>query len=222
MTRRTLHTRDFGFTLIEVVTVLAILAVVSTMGTLALFRVDQQWRAAYARTELNAAAGIIFDRIRADVDSLLSPLRTGAVIDGEDATYSETDDSNLYWRQTFADDQCTLPVEEFDTARRIPVRERVTYRVARDGNVPVLVRETQPLNATEETEETEAPAAPPVTTSDTGALEFNVEYLREGQWQETWNGPGAPAALRISVTLMNVRRPFEQVARKTIIPVHVD
>jgi prepilin-type N-terminal cleavage/methylation domain-containing protein len=211
-----------GFTLIEVLTVLAVLSVVSTLGTMAYFRVDQYWRAAHARTELHAAADAIFARIRADFDSLLSPMRTGAVLKGEDARYEVTDEANRYFRAAFADDRCTFPVEVYDPVRQVPVRQRVTYRIARDGQPPQLVRESRPLTVAGETETPVAETAPALPASRTGALDLNIEYLRDGEWRDSWDSPGAPDALRVSITLMDALRPYEQISRKVIIPVYVD
>lgn len=210
-----------GFTLVELVTVLAILAVVSTMGTMAYFQVDQQWRQAHTRTELHAAADAIFAQMHDDLNGLLSPLRTGAVIEGENDDYAETDEASRYWRITFADDEVTLPVEVYDTARQFAVRQRVTYRVARDTDPPTLLRDTAPLQA-KEAEDEETTAAPVLPASRAGVLALNIEYARDGQWQDAWEGAGTPEAIRVSLTLLDSLRPYVQVSRKTVIPIHVD
>lgn len=209
--------QDRGFTLVELITVLAVLTVVSTLGTMAYLQIDGRWRSVHKRTELHAAADAIFAQMRGDFANLLAPRRTGLALSGETATYRD-EDIGGYWQVAFDDDRLILPVELFNSAEGVAERRRVMYRIDREPPLPVLVRSEGPLDAA--VPAGAAMALPPGRAP--GVLAMAIEYLQDGEWGRTWDRAGAPDAVRVSLTLRDRNRPDEQIARRAVFAVQVD
>ena len=206
-----------GFTLVEMITVLAVLTVVSTLGTMAYLQIDGRWRTVHKRAELHAAADAIFVQMRGDFANLLAPRRTGLSLSGETDTYRDQDLGG-YWQVAFDDDRLVLPVELFNAAEGVAERRRVAYRVDRTASPPVLVRAERPLDAAEP-----AVSVTPLPAGHApGVLAMAVEYFKDGEWRRTWDRAGAPDAVRVSLTLRDINRPNEQIARRAVFAVQVD
>lgn len=199
-----------GFTLLELLVVLGILSVVTTIGMGAFVSVTGNWRTTEIRAALNARADNIFRGMRRDLDRLVSSRVSGAPVLGSSGSAQQ---DSLFWHVPLANDRLVLPVFDTDPATGRSQAIRVSYGVERTGAVPMLVRtmgglgETTPDGARE--------------TAGMGVLGFRVAYLRGGQWQSEWQFPGHPEAIRVSLVLIDADRPYEQVARECVFPVHV-
>jgi hypothetical protein len=57
-----------------------------------------------------------------------------------------------------------------------------------------------------------------------GVVHFVVEFLPRGggDWQRGWDRPVLPAAARVTLTLADPDREDRQVARRMVVPLHVD
>ncbi|HNR34609.1 MAG TPA: type II secretion system protein, partial [Candidatus Hydrogenedentes bacterium] len=71
-----------GFTLLELLTVIALMGVATTMGITMLFKVSDAWRETTRRMELDELASRIFNEMRKDFALVVSPAVDGASIRG--------------------------------------------------------------------------------------------------------------------------------------------
>jgi hypothetical protein len=97
-------------------------------------------------------------------------------------------------------------------------RVDVRYHIQRTGGAYALMRTVN------------LPGAPPnaagtsVKVAD-GVIAMRIEYLGkrpEAVWQEEWTRPRTPGTVRVSVTLADPDRFYEQVSRKAVFPIKVD
>ncbi|HNT89622.1 MAG TPA: acyl-CoA dehydrogenase family protein, partial [Candidatus Hydrogenedentes bacterium] len=162
-----------GFSLIELVTVLALLAVVSTLGSIAFFRIDGRWRTEYLRTRMLAAAEQGFDAMRRDFGQLVSPRRTGVGVEGAMTVRVEEDPASPFWRMGLEDDQIVFPTARRNPATGVIERFRVMYKIARSGaDGPRLVRVYGALDAA-----VPAGASQPIIQDDrVRVLSMCIEY----------------------------------------------
>jgi type II secretion system protein J len=208
MTRRK---RCKGFTLIEIIVVLSLLAVSTTLGMIMFSRVSDTWRQTTIRTEMNATADVIFDQMRRDFTEVVPPKLSGAAVR---ATQQSARD-NRFFRVALEDDQVTIPVEIVAGPDGRLQRLDVKYHVDRKDGAATLMRTSS------------LPGAPDGTTVKVadGVLAMCVEFAGKGPaaaWKREWTGPSAPSAVRVSVTLMDSDRPYEQIARKAVFPIEVN
>ena len=208
--------RITGFSLVELVTVLALLSVVSTLGTVAFFRVDGRWHADYTRNRLYHAAETVFNEIRADVGRLLAPEIAGAPVRGVTSTYIDAREGSRFWHAGFEDDLLVFPMVSMNPATDLPERHSLMYRIERRNGTNTLVRQ---FGAPEE--EVPSGATMALHGSDVETLSLCVEYFDGQSWRRGWNRPGAPEALRISLVLMDKNRFYEQIAQSAVFAVHV-
>ena len=95
-----------GFTLFELLVVLAVMSVVSTIGVTAYSRVTGVWRISAMRMELGSTADNIFDTIRRDLENVASSRRTGQVIQGIDVLSEDA----MFGRVPLDNDRIVLPI----------------------------------------------------------------------------------------------------------------
>ncbi len=73
--------------------------------------------------------------------------------------------------------------------------------------------------------DTERPALPAFSLNADGVLAMRIEYSErrsDGSWFAAWTKPELPAAVRVSLTIMDPLRPNEQISRKTVFPIWVN
>ncbi len=199
-----------GFTLLELLTVIALMGVATTMGITMLFKVSDAWRETTRRMELDELASRIFNEMRKDFALVVSPAVDGASIRGSGRT--ATDDR--FHRVPLEDDRMTLPVSLPLKPDEPPRRVDVTYRIDRQDGKTALLRT---INLPGE-------AGAPIKVAD-GVLAMRIEYSErrsDGSWFAAWTKPELPAAVRVSLTIMDPLRPNEQISRKTVFPIWVN
>jgi prepilin-type N-terminal cleavage/methylation domain-containing protein len=206
--------RPTGFTLLELIIVLALMGVATTMGTVMFVRVTDTWNRTSTRIELYAKANAVFDQMRQDFGEVVSAKLTGATIRGAAQTFRD----NRRLKAALADDQITIPVETVAGPDGRVQRVDVRYHIQRTGGACALMRTVN------------LPGAPPnaagtsVKVAD-GVIAMRIEYLGkrpEAVWQEEWTRPRTPGTARVSVTLADPDRFYEQVSRKAVFPIKVD
>jgi len=203
------NAQSHGFTLFELLVVLAVMSVVSTIGVTAYSRVTGVWRISAMRMELGATAEDIFTSIRRDVENVPSSRRTGQVIQGIDVLSEDA----MFGRVPLDNDRMVLPIVQvgpYGTAERLAVR----YHVQRDGLPGQLTRTLGPMDGTEPNGSSQVVA--------NNVLAMDIEYLSAGAWQPSWSGESQPEAVKINITLCGVGQwRGEQITRSAVIPVYV-
>jgi prepilin-type N-terminal cleavage/methylation domain-containing protein len=200
--------RPNGFSLIELVVALAIIGVVTTIGSTMLIKLSDLGRQTEIGTRLDAAARNALGTMRADFGSVVPSGLTGMPVRGETSSFQ---DMQQFWAATIQDDALVLPVQQ---ARSGGPAVTAAVRYAVDRQTGALVRTTGALHEN-------APAGNPMTVAE-GVLHFSVEFQDGPAWVRGWDRPGMPGAVRVTLSLMDPARPYEQITRKAVFPIHVD
>lgn len=196
-----------GFTLIEILVVLAVLGVVTAIGTRVFVELTGAWRQAAIRTDLNEQAQRAIDAIRRDVSQVLSPRLSGVGL----TNISAMEDQQRYGRVPLENDQLVLPIE-FMTPDGL-ARQSILYSIDRGGEVPVL-RRTVGAFPTAPGDFAEMGSA-----VAEGVLSMRVEIVVVGRAYSDWRGRQTPEAVRVSIVVQDPDRPHEQIARTAEFPV---
>ena len=196
--------RRAGFSLIEVITVLAVLSIATAIGVRGLYAVSDQWRALCVRNELNAKATAVFETMRHDFDRMLSFARAGVPLLGEDRDAPSS----------IADDAIVFPIEHWNPALGRIERRNVQYCIDRGGAAPALVRTLGALG--------ETPPSGAHALAGAGVMAMRAEYFNGRRWVRGWRRRNLPEAVRISLVMQDADRPWEQIVRVTAFTVHVE
>lgn len=198
-----------GFTLFELLVVLVVMSVVSTIGISVYVRLTEVWRISAMRMELGATAEDIFQSIRLDMNNVVSSQRTGQAIRGVDVL-SEKD---VYRRVPLDNDYFILPILQTG-ANGTTERLAIKYHINRESGTDALTRTLGPMDGSE-------PGGASQVIAD-NVLALDVEYLSAGAWQPAWSGTTQPEAVRVHITLAGSNQwRSEQVTRSAVFPVYV-
>lgn len=200
-----------GFTLIEILVVLAVLGVVSTIGFTAFFNVAGAWRLSTFRLDLGRTAEAALDAIEADINHLASSRRTGHALKGIDVLNEQVKYQGMV---RLEDDRLILPLIRSGREGKTE-RLAVQYQVDREsGSDFVLYRTFGKLDGS-----TPEGARTPIAE---GVLTFEIQYLDGGTWHDQWDADHHPEGVRVSMTVMGPRpRTQEQISRSAFFPIHV-
>jgi len=173
--------RNHGFTLIEILLALLIGSVVLTSIYGVFSAVSQARNRLEAEGDVYHQARIFFDRLGSELGSLrVAPLGTQAVFSsGHDS------DGTLYL--------------EFNTERVSPLLRqhgglsRVRYEVQQGDDSGTLYRSEQVLLA-------DLAVSEPLKFFS-GVKDFQLRYLRNGNWQERWTGKAPPELVEVTLEL---------------------
>ena len=200
-----------GFTLVELVVVIAILGILSTMGVVMFVRLTNAWTLTRNRTELDATAEYALKQIRQDLTDLVSPALTGAPLQGTDASVPDA----AFPGANAASDTLIIPLRG-KTSAGSETLAAVKYAVQDMGGARVLTRtQTGLYGGTQDN-------LAAIKVAD-GVAQFNVQFLGpEGQWRDAWETAATPAAVRVSLVVANPDRPERQVARETVFAVRAN
>ncbi len=199
-----------GFSLIELLTVLAVLSVVTTVGTMAFHRITTVWRADAMHIELKNLSANIFEQMRRDFDSVLPARLSGVPVLGE----KRLNEQHRYNGVRLEDDRIIIPIEYEDPHAGRMRASSVMYHIDRSGPLPVLVRTLGPLGA-------QPPEGARVEVAE-GVLTLRCRYLQNGRYSDTWTGSGLPEAVEANLVLHHPDRPWIQIARKAEFFIHVE
>ncbi len=205
-----------GFTLLELLVVIALMGVATSMGMVMLSRVSDQWRSTSVRASLDDRAAYVFGQIRQDLADVLSASLSGLSIQG----VSQTASSALPGAAAVVpDDTLTIPVELAPAPNAPLQRAGITYHIERKDDECTLMR-TARLAANKAA----GASLGSVKVAD-GVLAMRVEYQGRAAgdaWQPQWSKPSLPGAVRVSITLRDPERTYEQIARKAVFPIEVE
>ena len=116
-----------GFTLLELLVVMTVLSVVTTIGVTAFIRVTGYWNGASSLARLETGAAAAFESMGDDFAAVLSSRTAPGAFTGVRGGVNGGGAAEL------ADDRVTLPVEQVNAATGGRERVLVTYVIDREG-----------------------------------------------------------------------------------------
>ncbi len=228
-----------GFTLLELLVVLSILGVVSTIGVTMLFRIMDHWDRTTRTMVLELLAGNALNAIREDCARTLSSKASGG---GFKYSRSQAEYEYPFGEVRCDNDQMTLPVTERNLLSGEWIRDSITYSVDWNGGAMPRLRRTR----------TEGHSSWHWTVAE-GVIGMRIERYDGTEWvtgsmnttSRHWteedgmiamsleshdgkvpvDGPiGAPLPkiLRVSLTMMDPARPDITVTRTATFNLHVN
>ncbi len=205
------RTKRRGFTLLELLMVLAILSVVTTLGATTFIRMTSLWRDTSASMDLNAKCVDVFNMIRNDSERILSAQRSGLAIQGVDALEEEATLNRHYPEN----DALILPIQQRRMGEGPWEQLAVGYRIDRTESAnPKLVRSVGPNDGSVPSQAAQILAE--------AVVSMNITYLDgEKGWVKQWSAAHHPEALRVSLAIGMVNRPGEHISREAVFPIHV-
>lgn len=199
---------DSGYSLIEMVVVLGLIGVVTTLGTVLFHRMSDAWRGTRVRSELDARAHNVFAQMRDDLGSAVPSHLVKQPFRGTDRAVQLNE---RFYQIPLEDDELSFPSRERN-AEGDWTSGTTTYYVKRESGRDELRRIRLDYAGMQ---------MPAVTVAE-GVVRFNVEYgAQDGTWTESWEGPEPPRALRISLTLLDPDF-GDQITRQAVLPVRVN
>jgi len=195
-----------GFTLIEVLVVLAVMSIATGIGATVFHQAMDKWSEIRTSAELQNTAERIFDAMRQDLADVASANVSGVAL-------KSSQPIALPGGAQLDMDEVTIPVVAAASGGGVL---DVTYRVFRkeDGSCGLarIVGNTK-----------HAPDDSGFMAN--GVLGMRCEFLPNGadaQWRQNWEEPALPAAMRVSLLLSAPDRPYQKIARKAVFPIRVD
>ncbi len=201
--------RSAGFTLIELLIVCGLLAVVTTMGVTAYFKMIDYWGKVQTQTQLSKQTNQALESFRKDFGSMVSSSLIQVTLT---AAHQTRKDDERFPKMELVNDSVSFPIEAMT-----PDGHRATALVEYSVNSKNELMRTlaDPLNPKDVKSRVSVAS---------NVVQMRIEYEgADGKWADGWTQAKAPRAVRVSLNLadgVNPRR--EQVARKAVFTVHVD
>lgn len=208
--RRTSLRKHAGFSLVEMLVVLAMLSVVSTVGIGAFISITGSYRTTEKRMDLEGVAQRALESIGEDCSLLTASRLAGTALRG----VRSMEDAARYGRVPLEDDHIVLPVSYQNPLEKRVERLSVAYAIDRETAPARLVRTMQGGYGHE------APGGATETVA-TGVLSMRIDYFDGNVWQENWSAEQHPVQVRVSVTVFDLDRPYEQLSRSATFPIRV-
>jgi prepilin-type N-terminal cleavage/methylation domain-containing protein len=206
--------RHAGFTLMELLVVIATMGIVATVALSAFFGMTASWREVSSRAALDRQAEAAFELIRADLADLVSPALAGTSLKVVNKTHSSRDE--YVAAPTRDDDELTFPVllEAADGSR---VPGLITYFVSHEDDPATPEDEGNTLKRLQA--DLAGNYIGSSRAAEARALWFSVEFATpDGRWAPEWTEPQPTTAVRVSLTLQDPDT-GEQVIRQAVLPV---
>lgn len=210
-----------GFSLVELLVVMAILSVVTALGSQAFFRVTDAWTKTKILQDLDSAADQAFEIMAHDFADVLSSELSGIPMIGVRGDWESRE--RRFFDRMFADDSIILPIQSSGIGEGNLTGGTLMYAVRRkrgeDRMEHSLVRTVGPLTTASPPE---GGLLPVISPDRADVLRLRIEYADpQGEWQPSWRDPTLPRAVRVSMTLAHPDQYDRQVSRKAVFPIHV-
>ena len=198
---RRIDERSAGFTLFELLVVIALFSLLTGLGTTVFFRMTSLSQRLKIQQELGRSADGFFEQVQEDLNDLLPASLVGPTVQ---SVTRDAEDIQRFFDTKLADDTLRLLVATTGPeGEPLPPRQ-VTYRVDRDSYTLVRVV----------VDEASTTASNVISDNDTVRLRFEFAGEENGQWRTGWTSQEPPRAIRASVVVAHESQPDIQVARK--------
>lgn len=210
----TKKTGRLGFTLLELIITVAILGVVTSVGTQAFFRVTTAWSDTQAEADLDRRVDDVFNEFQADISDAIS-----AELSGEPILGIKRDiNSDKYFDRVLSDDMIVLPIQSSAADTRMRTGSKVGWQVSRGVESNNLIRTVgnleDPMPSGGSTEE--------LGQANVVRLTFEFSSVDEpGKWAREWSRDEHPAAVKMAIVVEDRERPWVQISREAVFPVNV-
>lgn len=193
-----------GFTLVEILTVLAVLGVLSTIGVVMFGKIMDYRKRGDVIQNLNTRFLEIVVRMEEDFQQIASPSLSGCRIFGE----RHVEEQKRYQAVPLDDDKLILPLIVCNSSGRMKL-VKVKYYIDRMlGGAPKLVRVMGDASSNS------IDGAKEILVS--GALAMRIFYFDGENWVDSWNRDYYPKGVKICLVLADENRPWEQVVREKV------
>lgn len=193
-----------GFTLVEILTVLAVLGVLSTIGVVMFGKIMDYRKRGDVIQNLNTRFLEIVVRMEEDFQQIASPSLSGCRIFGE----RHVEEQKRYQAVPLDDDKLILPLIVCNSSGRMKL-VKVKYYIDRMlGGAPKLVRVMGDASSNS------IDGAKEILVS--GALAMRIFYFDGENWVDSWNRDYYPKGVKICLVLADEDRPWEQVVREKV------
>jgi len=197
-----------GFSLVEMIVAIGLLAILTSIGTVMFFRMSDLWARGRLRVHLDAVAEMALAELRDDCAEIIPSATAGQALQGIEGEVKD----QVLWANV-PDDKVVLPVLSTGMMGRRSAAA-VSYHIDREANA--LVRTANDPRA-----ETPSPSRAVVTEGIAGlCIEYATGSATE-PWVRSWSESRHPEAIRVSVLVVDKDQPSEQVSRKAVFPIHV-
>lgn len=202
--------RRAGFSLIEMLVVLAVLSVVTTLGVSAFASITGSYRATQRVFNLEHVAQQVFESVERDCAAVTSAELCGVAVRGE----RKMEEQVRYGRVPLENDRLILPISYYNPVQGGVERMMAMYQIERGAGPARLVRTVQGGYSAE-------PPGGASTVVAEGVLSIRFEFFDGKTWQQGWDATAHPSAVRCSVTVFDLDRPGEQISRSAAFPIRV-
>lgn len=213
--------RRTGFTLLEILVVISLMGVVTSLGISAFVDMNKAWQATRTMSDLDREASNAFRMIKRDFASVVSTELSGISVHGihRNLEVVEKSASPRYFDRVLADDAVVIPVPSgAGGAADIGL---ISYSVNRADNSHRLVRS---LGDVTSPEEKSLPEMDVVNPNIAEVIRFRIDYADgAGEWSAEWTDTALPQAVRVSMTLEQpgLFGQHLQITRKAVFAIHV-
>lgn len=195
-----------GFTLLELLIVVALMGVVTTLGLQAYGAMSGRWNDARGRIEMHEAAGRALESIKRDLQAVPAAGITGQGLLGQPGAAR---DDERFWGVDLADDSIVIPVPDAENPGRLLL---IRYLVERGRGAPPRLVRVASHDGQDARSEVVA-----------GVAAFSVRYREShgGPWLDSWNHNRIPAQVAANVVMMDPNNPQTQIVRRKVVTLHV-
>jgi prepilin-type N-terminal cleavage/methylation domain-containing protein len=194
-----------GFTLLELLLVMSMLGVVSTMGFVGFVKVSYQWNDLVSALTLEKTLARCFTEFRKDFENILP---TDCCQRGLEGMRASVEDSRRYWNVNFEDDSVSFPVSIYNPLQDRNDRFLVRYKIERTTESARFIRYVSELDIED--------AVPQESFSLENILAMRILYSDGKRWNTQM-----PDAVRISLTCVDPRDPTRHISRMVVFNIHV-
>ena len=207
-----------GFTLIEILVVISIMGVVTSLGISAFVSLGDAWSSTRTMSDLDREAYNAFRMIGQDLAVVVSTELSGVSIRGVRRD-PEPSQKGRFRDRVLADDAVIIPVPAGASGEADI--NLISYSVNRADGGHRLVRTVGDVTLQEEETFAEMNVVNPGIAE---VIRFRVDYSNGGdEWFAEWTDASLPQAVRVSMTLEEPRlgRQHLQITRKAVFAIHV-